>query len=154
MGRTDWESQGSKFQQNAHICPYIKQNLTSSGTPLTISSNSLLANCRFKQHHILSLMPGTKIPHELKDGGIFRASALSRLHTCAVQKRCFSYQPPPHTHTLPLCPIPIHGRGIISYNLSFFVVEVDLYLAALMKSFDVLLRYTASFLAFCLPCLL
>lgn len=99
LGRTDWESQGSKFQQNAHICPYIKQNLTSSGTPLTISSNSLLANCRFKQHHILSLMPGTKIPHELKDGGIFRASALSRLHTCAVQKRCFSYQPPPHTHT-------------------------------------------------------
>lgn len=55
---------------------------------------------------------------------------------------------------LPSRPIPTHGWGIISYNLSFFVVEVDLYLAALMKSFDVLLRFTASFLAFCLPCLL
>lgn len=55
---------------------------------------------------------------------------------------------------LPSRPILIHEWGIISYNLSFFVVEVDLYLAALMKSFDVLLRYTASFLAFRLPCLL
>lgn len=44
---------------------------------------------------------------------------------------------------------------LMGYNkpqLSFFVVEVDLYLAALTKSFDVLLRYTASFSAFCLPC--
>lgn len=31
--------------------------------------------------------------------------------------------------------------GIISHKLSFFVVEVDLYLAALMKPFDVFLRY-------------
>lgn len=55
---------------------------------------------------------------------------------------------------LPSHPILIHGWDIISYNLSFFVVEVDLYLATLMKSFDVFLRYTASFLAFRLPCLL
>lgn len=149
FGRSYWESQGPMLQQNLGIYPCVKHSLIASRTLFTISSYSLFLNYRFKQHHILSLIPwpGTKIPYVSEDRGVFRAWASSRLCSTEEMFNLPSLSPFLMSH-------PDTWVGYNKLQLNNFVVEVDLYLAALMKSFDVLLRYTASFLAFCLPCLL
>lgn len=141
------------FQQNVSICPQRKHNLISSRMLFTFFSKNLLANCSFRECCIfsLTLWSGTRIL--LNPGCIFpiiqSVDIGQTKDLCCVEELLHLPSSPP-----PSCPILIHGQTVISYNLSFFVVQVNLYLGALMKPFDVLLRYRASFLAFCLLCLL